>query len=225
MTRKSRLDRITAVSVAMIALSAFVMVALLLADQERRPSTEGAALERVEEIDWGVAVGGRHTMGPAEAEVTIVEFSDYDCEACRDWRAHLRAVMARHEGAVRVVYRHLPSGRNRYSWHGANAAECAGTQGRFWEYDALLLAHPHWFIDDLVGFAQSAGVPDMDAFEACVQNQERLGDVDTDVMSAGRLSARPRPIVLVNGVRLAPPLDSLTLEARVRNVLGLPVLP
>jgi len=216
MTGDSRFDRITAISLVLIALSAFAMVALLVADQERGPSTGGPGVERVEEIDWGAAAGGRHAMGPGYAEVTIVEFSDYDCEACRHWRVHLRAVMARHEGAVRVVYRHLPSGRNRYSWHGANAAECAGTQARFWEYDALLHAHPHWFIDDLVGFAKSAGVPDMDVFEACVQHQERLVEVEADVALAGRLSARPRPrpVVLVNGVRLAPPLDSLALEAR-----------
>ena len=74
-------------------------------------------------------------MGPADAKITIVEFSDFECPACRVAEPPLRALLKLYDGKVRLVFKHFPlENMHRWARSGAIAAECAGRQGKFWEY-------------------------------------------------------------------------------------------
>src|SRR4051812_34783976 len=79
------------------------------------------------------------TKGPESAKVTIVEFSDFQCPACRFAEPPLRQIMSMYQGDVRLIFKHFPLERiHEYARMGAVSAECAGRQGKFWELHDLL---------------------------------------------------------------------------------------
>lgn len=81
-----------------------------------------------------------HIRGNSNAPVTIVEYADFQCPYCRQMHASLQTAVQ--EGRIRWVYRHFPlSSIHPLAFKEAEAAECAGSQGKFWEYaDALFAA-------------------------------------------------------------------------------------
>jgi Na+:H+ antiporter, NhaA family len=84
-----------------------------------------------------------HISGPTAAQVTLVEYGDYECSYCR--RAHPGILRVRDErlpGQMRYVFRHLPNRRvHEHAQIAAEAAEAASAQGKFWEMHNYLLTH------------------------------------------------------------------------------------
>ena len=80
-----------------------------------------------------------HALGPPHAPVTIVEYGDFQCPNCKQAAPSVRLLLNRHENQVRFVYRHFPLEEvHPHAEVAAEAAECAGAQGRFWEMHDLL---------------------------------------------------------------------------------------
>src|SRR5437868_3731985 len=100
------------------------------------------AVARGERKPWSASAPEYRTLGPAGAKVTIVEFSDFECPACRMAEPPVRRIMALYDGKVRLVFKHFPLERmHPWARRGAVAAECAGRQGRFWEFHHELYDH------------------------------------------------------------------------------------
>lgn len=159
-----------------------------------------------------------HRMGPADAPVTIVVFSDFQCPYCGMLMERLRAVRSAHPAEVAVVYRHFPVQGHAHAADAAKASECAADQGRFEPFhDALFAAR------DSIGrvpwerFAASAGVPDLSAFQRCASAPGPVAALERDTLAARKLYVSGTPTMLINGLRMvgAPPLDSL--EAYVQR--------
>ncbi|NOZ82663.1 MAG: thioredoxin domain-containing protein, partial [Euryarchaeota archaeon] len=86
-------------------------------------------------------------IGPEDAPVVMIEFSDYQCPYCRKfWNETLRALLERYEGKIRYVYRDLPiEAIHPYALKAAEAANCAGEQGKYFEYhDVLFERQQEW---------------------------------------------------------------------------------
>ncbi|MEK7383124.1 MAG: thioredoxin domain-containing protein, partial [Elusimicrobiota bacterium] len=118
-------------------LAAFALVAalsagsMLVARGARKPFSPAAPQYR--------------QKGPANAKILIVEFSDFECPACRYAVKPLHELLALYEGKVRFVFKHFPLRMHRWAPAAAIAAECAGRQGRFWEYhDRLYDRQEEW---------------------------------------------------------------------------------
>jgi predicted DsbA family dithiol-disulfide isomerase len=81
-----------------------------------------------------------HIRGDSNASVTIVEYADFQCPYCQQMHASLQTSVQ--EGRIRWIYRHFPlTSIHPQAFKEAEAAECAGAQGKFWEYaDALFAA-------------------------------------------------------------------------------------
>src|SRR3569832_1362522 len=84
-----------------------------------------AGLIQISENDW--------IEGNPKAEVTLVEYSDFQCPSCGAYFPLLKTLSAEFSGRLRIVYRHFPLEFHAYSGLAAQAAEAAGKQGRFWE--------------------------------------------------------------------------------------------
>lgn len=157
-------------------------------------------------------------LGPPDAPVKIVEFSDFGCPTCRRWhRSGIRArIIDTFGDRVSFTYRHFPM-ISEHDVDAAVAAECAGKQGAFWEYHDYLfekatsLAPPA-----LTGYAVELGL-DHQAFESCVRSDEIREYVSRDERSALREGARGTPAFFVNGRLVHNPsledLESLVREA------------
>jgi protein-disulfide isomerase/uncharacterized membrane protein len=160
-------------------------------------------------LSTGADGSGHHWIGARDPKLTIVEFSDYQCPHCRASHKSVRALVARHRDRVRLVHRHLPldlacnPGLPRpfhaHACRFAEAAECAGLQGRFWEMnDALFSIQDRVKSDavDPVALALRLGL-DRAAFKRCLEGHATAGRVASDIgeAMARRLTATPSFLV------------------------------
>lgn len=81
---------------------------------------------------------GDPIKGPADAQVTIVEFSDFQCPYCIRASATIEQVMNSYGDKVRLVFKNYPLPNHQFAQKAAEAALCANDQGKFWEYQAKL---------------------------------------------------------------------------------------
>lgn len=107
--------------------------------------------------DMPVPVDGAPVRGPADAYVTLVEFSDFQCPYCRNAEPTIEAVLAAHPNDVRLVYKEFPLSFHENALPAALAADCAGQQDQFWPMHDLLMKGA---LDDgaLVGYANQLGL-------------------------------------------------------------------
>lgn len=81
-------------------------------------------------------------LGPPDAKVTIIEFGDFSCDACRSAQPALSAALAQVAGSVRLVWKDFPlDSIHPYARVRAVAARCAADQGKFWEMHDLLFSN------------------------------------------------------------------------------------
>ena len=156
-------------------------------------------------------------MGPANAPVTVVVFSDFQCPYCGVLMRNLRDVQTAFADEVAVVYRHFPLPNHPHALEAARASDCAALQGRFTEYHDALFASP-----DSIGrvdwsrFAVAAGIRDLPSFQACASDTRRSLTIERDIEAANRLRVTGTPTLLINGLRFqgAMPADTLALHIR-----------
>lgn len=85
--------------------------------------------------------GGDRVKGPDSAPITIIEFSDFQCPYCKAAEETIGKVLAAYPDKVKLVYKHLPLAIHPDTQYAAEAAECAGDQGKFWEMRDKLFAN------------------------------------------------------------------------------------
>jgi protein-disulfide isomerase len=97
-----------------------------------------------------------HTIGPANAMVTVVEYGDLECPNCKQAAPAVKLLLHRFAGRIRFVYRHFPLAEvHPHAIQAAEAAESAGAQGRFWPmHDLLFENQPHLKPHDLRRYAE-----------------------------------------------------------------------
>ena len=160
----------------------------------------------------GSALGDHPRRGPAQAPVTIVEFSDFQCPYCRQAETTLREVRRRYGDQVRLVYMDFPLKSHAGAMDAALAARCAGEQGHFWEYhDALLGDQSQLSIIPLTNLAGQLGL-DTASFSSCMSERRYEDAVRADMAAGANAGASGTPSFLVNGrlVRGAPSYAELS---------------
>jgi protein-disulfide isomerase len=144
------------------------------------------------------------SKGPADARITIVEFSDFQCPYCQRVLATMDEVLAKYPDDVRLVYRHLPLDRIHPSARGAaEAAACADEQGQFWPYhDKLFQNNRALAKEDLLRYATDAGL-DVTRFQACFDERRFKDKVEADLQAARAVGISGTPAFIVNGIMLS----------------------
>lgn len=79
--------------------------------------------------------------GPETAPVTIIEFSDFQCPYCKSENDVVKQVLAAYPDKVRLVFKNFPLPAHTEAEFAAEAAECAGDQGKFFEMGDVLFAN------------------------------------------------------------------------------------
>lgn len=146
-------------------------------------------------------------IGPEDAPVVIVEFSDFRCGFCgRHFNQTLTPLLDNFDGYIRYVYRDFPVVGGENAIRAALAAECANDQGSFWQYHNLLFSNQAITggtdMDELsailVGFAEELEL-DMDQFNPCYENQQHYNNIIRDSNDAQSIGARGTPAFVING--------------------------
>lgn len=158
------------------------------------------------------AVQTRHIIGKADAIVSLVEYSDFQCPACKLYYPIIEQIIQKYGDRISFEYRHYPLATiHRHAFAAARASEAAAQQGKFWEmYRKLFENQQLW---------ESAG----DAQEIFVSFAANIGlDVaqfEKDFASSQTNSAINASIAEFNGQNLSKStptflLDGTKIEAR-----------
>jgi predicted DsbA family dithiol-disulfide isomerase/uncharacterized membrane protein len=148
--------------------------------------------------------------GRADAPVTIVEFSDFQCPACGQAFKDLHELLARRTD-VRLVFRNfpldsscneaLPRALHPNACLAAMAGECARKQSRFWEYHDRLFENQRALErDDLFRYAREVGL-DIPTFRTCLDAQETKDRVSDDIRAGIAAGIESTPTLFINGRR------------------------
>ena len=219
---------------AAMAVVAFLVGAGWEASGGGKPllSTEDVAAHDPDFYRWytalpvkSVNLAGGHAKGDP-GSVVIVEFSDFECGHCAEAYRNLKTVLSRYGKDVQLVFQHFPLNADcnptvRESFHSyaceaAMAAECAATQGHFWEYHDLLFENQSALDrDSLIEYAESLGL-DRSQFLACLESDAARRAVERDVSEGDQLGVASTPTFFFNGRMLKGSLDTNKLDLAVR---------
>lgn len=146
-----------------------------------------------------INIANAPSRGKADAKVTMIEFSDFQCPYCgRHYRETMPKITQEYieTGKVRYVFRDFPiDSLHPQSPKGHEAANCANDQGKYWEMWNALFSNPKQMShDDLVARAKQIGL-DGPRFTQCLDSGKYTGAVNASVQEAITLGASGTPIV------------------------------
>jgi len=138
--------------------------------------------------------------GDASAPVTIVEFSDYGCPFCRAAESTMNQLLAKYPGKVKLSYRDFPLREvHPQAQQAAEAASCAGEQGKYWDYHDLLFAPAKKNTrEDLTQDARTLKLDEV-LFESCLASGRYKPQIDHDVLLGARAGVISTPGFFING--------------------------
>jgi protein-disulfide isomerase len=154
---------------------------------------------------------GAPMRGSDKAPVTIVKFEDFQCPFCKSAQPTFKELLKKYDGKVRVVHKDLPlEAIHPLARQAAEAARCAGEQGKFWEYhDKLYAVSPKLSTDELKSSAREIGL-DTAAFDQCFASGKYRGVVQKDLNDGAQLGLTGTPAFFINGREItgAQPLEA-----------------
>jgi protein-disulfide isomerase len=148
-----------------------------------------------------VAVDDDPAKGPADAPVTIVEFSDFQCPYCGRAEATVKQVLDNYKDKIRFVFRDYPLSQiHPFAAKAAEASECAHEQGKFWEFhDALYADQSKLSVPDLEATAARLGL-NADSFKKCLDTGKYTEEVNKDTADAQKAGVNSTPSFFINGI-------------------------
>jgi len=149
---------------------------------------------------------GQPMKGAADALVTIVEISDFECPFCSRVNPTIARIMSEYQGKIRFVWRNNPLPFHQNAPLAHNAAMEAFDQGgseKFWAFhDKLFENQRELTRPNLETWAQELGL-DMGQFRAALDNTEHAATITADQAVATRIGARGTPHFVINGRKIA----------------------
>jgi protein-disulfide isomerase len=159
-------------------------------------------------------------LGPRDAELTLVVFSDFQSQDCGRASPMARTVSNLYPQRVRVVFRQYPSPKHPDAHLAAEASLAAHTQGKFWSYHDVLFANPHDLgRAALERYASAVGL-DLTAFRHALDKHLFAADVDADIALGHRVQALERPSVYANGRAVSVPYGVTELSKLIETALA-----
>lgn len=184
----------------------------VVAQQPSGPVAE-APVEVPQYTRYDIPTEGFPSLGPADAPITIVEFSDFQCPYCRRFHEETyRALLDAYPGQIRFVYRNLPlTSIHPDAMPSAVASLCANDQGAYWDYHDKLFSSEILTRDTFVQYAADLNL-DVEEFTACLDSGKHDKFIQDDMNFAINLGVQSTPTFFINGLAVvgAQPLSAFT---------------
>ena len=162
-----------------------------------KPTPEKPALARQDLI-----ASDTQTVGNASASAFLVEFSDFQCPACKAFQPAVDIILDKYKDKVQFAYRHFPLDKHEYALNAALTAEAAGEQGKFWEMEKLLFENQDRFSEALwKDWANSLGL-NLDEFEISFNSQKLKDKINLDRAYGEQIGVDATPTFYLNGKKL-----------------------
>ncbi|MEI9953963.1 MAG: thioredoxin domain-containing protein [Pseudomonadota bacterium] len=167
-----------------------------------------------------IANGSAPSFGPADAKVTVVEFSDFQCPYCSRAATVVDQVKEKYGTKVRFVFRQFPLPMHENARGAAEAALAANAQGKFWQFhDKAFQNQGKLTRDGLEGIAKEAGL-DVPAFKKALDSKTFAADVDSDLKLGESVAVNGTPTMFINGARVANPTSFEAISAQIEGALS-----
>lgn len=149
--------------------------------------------------------------GSADAPITVVEYLDFECEACRVYHTIIKQLSEEYKDKIRFVVRYFPLPGHKNSMTSAIAAEATGKQGKFWEmYDVLYEKQKDWGEKQAADsslfdvYATQIGL-DVNKYKSDIKSQDIKDRINRDKESAISLEIQGTPTFFINGEKIPNP--------------------
>lgn len=182
-----------------VLVIALFLVVLTFAKGEDKPSLAEQILTKNR---YEIQTDGYPSIGLENAPIVIVEFSDFTCQYCGVFaRTTFPVLISRYSKEIRFVYRHAPLG-SVSSFEAAQASMCAYDQDYFWEYHDALFENQDRLGAGLYTEIATRLELDLPAFNACLENNDYMDLIETDLDFALTTGVRGTPTFFINGLAL-----------------------
>lgn len=152
---------------------------------------------------FAVSTTDQPSLGNADAPVTIVAFTDYQCPSCAAMHPELERLVKEYAGKVRLVTRDFPLSQHAEAFKAAEAAEAAREQGRYWEYIQILLRNQSALgVEKLKTYAGELSL-DQARFDTALDSGKFIEAVQRDVEDGMKLGISGTPTLFINGRRVS----------------------
>lgn len=197
-TPDGRLDSTIPVDKSVDSIKAGPREEILLLVSSKNKTVQVAVLEFVQEI----SVAGAPLKGAADAPVSIVLFTDFQCPYCARIVPALNEVLEKNKGKAKLVFKNFPLNSHQFARKAAAAALAAGKQGKFWEMHDRLFQNYNRLNDQVVQEqAQQLGL-DLQKFEKDMNDPQIQQVINQDYQDGIKAGVRGTPTIYVNGALL-----------------------
>jgi len=169
-----------------------------------------------------VAYDPARVKGNPDAPVTIVEFSDYQCPFCKKSESTLNDLLTKYGSRVKLAYMDFPLREmHPQASKAAEAARCAGEQGKFWEYhDVLYKNQTKLNGAELLTYARTLNL-DEKSFQSCLDSGKFKSKVEADLEQGQKVGVAGTPGFFINGVFLSGAQPQAEFEKIIDHQLEL----
>jgi predicted DsbA family dithiol-disulfide isomerase len=157
--------------------------------------------------------------GDSTARVTILEFADFECPYCQQLQPILDKIETDFKGKINFAFKDFPLPMHPDAPKAAEAAHCAGAQGKYWEYHDVMFDKKALDIASLKSYSSQLGL-DTTAFSACLDKGEMAGLVNVQATEANALGLQGTPTVLINGRMINGALNYERIKALIMEELS-----
>ncbi len=162
-----------------------------------------------------------HVLGPANAQITLVEYGSYACPSCRAANEAISDVRDQFGTRMQYVFRHRPIPGNEMALRAAELVELAPDPEHFWKAHIKLMTRSESLTeDDLREVAQDLAAPNLTPAEAEVAAQRAAQRVQADISSAQASGVKITPTFFINSRRYQGPWDQHSLADAMLGTLG-----
>lgn len=178
-----------------------------------------------------VSVAGAHALGRDDAPITMVEFTDYECPFCREFHQttfeKLKTAYI-DTGQVRFVSRDMPLPMHQHAIMAAEAARCAGDQGKYWQARHAVMATPGELSAEAIMKAMRSVGADEALVKACLESRKYQPAVQKDLADAQAAGLTGTPSFVLGRGTSDPLRGELIVgaqpyavfDAKIREILG-----
>lgn len=151
-----------------------------------------------------------HIAGNPKSNVTLVEFSDFQCPACKTYEPLMKQLNEKYKSKVRFVYKHFPLPIHNFSRQAALVAIAASKQGKFWEmHDLLFDKQEKWSVETdpkkfFMDYAKQLKL-DIKQFEKDMNSKDSKTKMENDITLGNQIGVSSTPSFYINGKKTQAP--------------------
>lgn len=159
-----------------------------------------------------------YKLGKDDAPVLIQEFSDLQCPACGVISPQVTDFVLNNPDLVKLEYYHYPLPYHEFAFLGAEAAECAGDQGKFWEFVGNTFANQNTLSEEFYySLAKQLGLNE-DQFKSCIDNHNHKAKILSHMQEGKKRGLSGTPTLYIGGKEVQF-TDPATFEGYIKSLV------